>query len=67
MPRLSTQRSSVDNPGNARAHMATVAAIIPRVVSIRELIHASSAATCLQIGATLLDQYQHSREGHAGL
>ena len=46
MPRFSTQRGSVDNPGNARAHTATIAMIIPRTVSICELIHASSAKTC---------------------
>ena len=46
MPRLLTQHDSVDNPGNARAHMAKIAAIITRTFSIRELIHASSATTC---------------------
>ena len=46
MLQLWTQHGSLDNHSNPRAQTATNAAIIPRTVSIRELIHALSAPTC---------------------
>ena len=63
IPRLSTQRGSVDNHGNLGAQTATNAAIIPRTVSIRELIHASSAPTCLAGRSSFIRSIQAGPRG----